>query len=734
MNKSYIASFISLVLLMSLGLAGCAAPEAKQTAPVRGKGVMGSVDFDFADKRTFKEKTLLGIMGFKKVDYIDQVLARLGREHLEEFYLKKGFAFAGVELDEKKLPDGKMLYTYKITEGPRVKVAKVVFSGNKAMKTKTLKDAIKASKKKWLLWAKDYSEETVAEDVRRLEDTYWNGGFLNYSITAKKDFSDDKRKVRITYMIDEGPVYTVEKLALAGAGKIYGIDIDGRFDEASLLAMLKLKPGEIYRELKAQSDAKLLRQLYREHGFVDAEVELLKPEFVPDTNAVNVKFEITEGGQFRIGRIDITGNKQTQDKVIRRILDSYDFQPGKLYDAEAAPKEGGGQLEEEIQRTIMAEEVSVTPLVGAESGQKKVEVNIKEGQTGFAMLGAGVGSDSGLIGQLVLEQRNFDIKNWPKSFGEFITGQAFKGAGQTFRIALQPGTELSEHSVSFTEPYWQDKPIALDVVGSSWERERESYEEDRLKGYFGFRERYEKRYRERWRRSIDFRVENVDVGDIDLDAPREIKDVEGGNALVGVKLGVGKDLTDNRFTPSKGDYLTTSYEQVSGDYTFGVLSGTYIRYSTIHEDLAERKTILATKLHAATVLGDAPPFEKFYAGGMTSIRGFEYRGVSTRGRPEVGGVPVVGAKRKDPIGSDWIFLANAEVAVPLIKEDFAALFFIDSGAIDSGGYRASVGTGLQIMIPQWFGPVPMRVGVAAPFLKDESDDTQTFFFYVGRLF
>ena len=135
---------------------------------------------------------------------------------------------------------------------------------------------------------------------------------------------------------------------------------------------------------------------------------------------------------------------------------------------------------------------------------------------------------------------------------------------------------------------------------------------------------------------------------------------------------------------------------------------------------------------AATTVGNAPPFEKFYAGGTGAygIRGFEYRGVSTRGLQ----TDVNNPQREDPIGSDWIFLANAEVAVPLAGESISWLIFIDSGAIDTGGYRASVGAGLQIMIPQWFGPVPMRFEFAVPLRKSEGDETQVFSFSVGTLF
>ena len=204
--------------------------------------------------------------------------------------------------------------------------------------------------------------------------------------------------------------------------------------------------------------------------------------------------------------------------------------------------------------------------------------------------------------------------------------------------------------------------------------------------------------------------------------------------MLGLKLGIGKDKADDRFNPGEGYRINTAYEQVAGEHTFGLLSANWRWYDTLHRNLAEHRTILATQLHAATVLGDAPPFEKYYGGGMRSIRGFEYRGISPRGRPEVDGVPVAGGEAKDPIGSDWIFMANAELIVPLTGEEFAGLFFLDSGTVETGPYRASVGAGIQIQIPHWFGPVPMRFGVAAPFQKDDSDDTEAFFFYVGRLF
>ncbi|MHC4284181.1 MAG: BamA/OMP85 family outer membrane protein [Planctomycetota bacterium] len=501
-------------------------------------------------------------------------------------------------------------------------------------------------------------------------------------------------------------------------------------------ARIELEPAQIYSERTANSDAEQLRMLYGTNGFINARIKLLRPVFIPDTHAVNIEFQIFEGRQYRIGRIDITGNKEAQDKVIRQILDEYDFFPGHLYNAGIAPKEGGGELEKKIQRMTLAEEVTITPM-GQAYGPKDAkvlgqdaEVNIKEGLTGNIWPGVGVSSDHGFVGQLIYDERNFDITDWPESIGELIPGRSFRGAGQSFKIAAEPGVELSQYSVSFGDPYWggePNKPIRLGVGGSSWERYRESYDEGRVKGHVKFEKRYDHGL---WFRSISFRAEEVDIGDIDTDAPIEIKEIEGGTFIAGIKLGIERNSTDDENMPSKGSIFDLSYEQLVGDHSFGILKGAQRWYRTLHEDLAERKTILSIKLLGATTIDEAPPFEKFYGGGTGpySMRGFDYRGVSTRG------INTVTLEREDPIGSDWIFLANAEVTVPLTGENFAALFFIDSGTIDTGGYRAAVGTGIQIMIPQWFGPVPMRFELGVPIMKDDNDDTQTFSFSAGKMF
>ncbi len=753
MQDAFIVILVSIVLLIS----GCSSVDKVESSSYDGsqdeglaqnkdKGEPASVSSSqagvdkvkFVGNRAFKDKVLRQRIGPVAGDYLDPILVEMGRKTIVDVYRKIGFAFVNVTLDGEEFSRGNVVY--KIDEGPKVKIVSVKFTGNDNIKTGSLKKVIKTRQKKWFYWPFYYSEEMVAEDIERLENLYYERGFLDHSISAKKEFTDDKCMARITFVIDEGPIYRIEDLFLTG-NKV--------FDAQTLRARLQLQPGQVYLKRKAEADAKNLAELYHEQGFIDTEV-VQWPRFIPDVNMVNVEFGITEGRQFQIGRIDIvtggeltqdtalgqfsiSGNESIQDKSVRRVLDEYDFTPGQFYNADIAPPQGGGKLEEYVQRKVIAEQVIIRPqgqpyqspgdpnLLGQD-----VIVGIEEGKTGIFQPGIGLSSDSGIIGSLVFDQRNFDANDWPESFGEFITMNAFKGGGQRLLISLAPGTEVSVYSFDFSDPYWRDKPVTFNLLGSKYMRFRESYDEDRLRSLVGF----EQRRKERWRRSLSLRAENVSVDGLDLDAPKEIRDVKGDNILFGIKLGIGRDMTDDEFRPTKGYTFNINYEQVAGDHTFGVPGGTYVWYKTLYEDLLDRKTVLATKLHAAAAVGDAPPFEKFYAGGSYSMRGFEYRGVSTRGLQ----TNVINPERKDPIGSDWIFLASSEVTVPLIGNNIAALFFVDSGAIDTGPYRAAVGAGIQIMIP-WFGEVPMRFELATPIMKDSDDDTQVFSFSIGgRLF
>ena len=662
----------------------------------------------FKGNEKLKDGVLTKELSFKRGDYLDVFAARAGVDAMKEKYKKKGFPWVEITLDEGAVMFGQV--AYMIEEGPRPKIKKVSFTGNESLSSRKLQKTIKTKKKKALLFSVYYDPEQLEADTEKLLEVYQKKSFLDANISSSVDFNEDQSRAFVTFTIKEGPAYFVDSIQFNG---------NQFFTAEQLKESMKLRPDFFYSEAWADFDAKKIKSKYGGMGFVETTVSINR-QFLPDVPKVKVEFDINEGGRYRVGEVVITGNTSYQDRTIRRIMDEEAFTPGQWYNADTARGNGEGELEKIIKQSVVAESAVIVP-TGADPNTRDAMVTITEGQTGSIMLGAGIGSDDGLIGNITLNQRNFDITDTPDSFKDIFTGGAFRGAGQQFRLSASPGTDVSRYVASFTEPYLYDKPIAMSLSGSLFERERETYDEKRLAGKVGL----EKRYPDKWRRGISFRAENVDVDDLEWDAPQDVIDVEGSNLLFGTRLYIRKNTTDTRFIPSRGYNFDIGYEQVFGDHTFGILEGTYRWYHTLTEDLDELKTVLETKIHAGTTIGDAPTFERFYVGGIGSwaLRGFEYRGVSPRGGPS-----------NEPIGSDWAVVGNAEISMPLGSETFAWLFFSDIGFIDDGGPRMSVGTGIQILIPQFFGPVPMRFELAAPFMKEDEDETQAFSFSMGALF
>jgi outer membrane protein insertion porin family len=720
------AVVIFVVLFGFLGsLCPCvAAPAAEPNRPSstleeKARGIVKSMEFE--GNRHFKAHVLRERLGFQLGDRLDPFLAEGGRVTIMEAYRKVGYSSVKVTLDRERLAEGHLLYI--IEEGPRVQVATIRFVGNESFSSRTLHQVVKLKQRKWLFWPTYYTEDAVKDDTDRLRDFYYNQGFLDHKITAQTEFSGDGAKVHVIFIIEEGPVYHVSEIVFTG---------QTLYTAEQLRAKVKVREGDVYKKPRVDKDVKEVVQLYREQGYVDATV-LQSGTFLPESGdfLVKVTFKVTEGRQFRIGQIEITGNETTKDKAIRRILDEYGFTPGQLYNAKIAPREGGGILEKYVGRGVVTEQAMIRPVpsAGGDPNSRDARVDIQEGMTGMIRPGVGFSSDSGIIGQLIYEQRNFDVSDTPDELSEvFFPWKAWRGGGQRFSVRLEPGTRYSAYSVNFVDPYWNDQPITLDVLGRSWKWFRESYDENRLKGAFEF----EQRLGNYWRRSIGFRAENVRISDLDLDAPQEIRDVRGNSQLYGVKFGLGKTTVDDIYDPTVGWIGNAFYEQVTGDFTFGLLEGSYIHYIPLYEDVLGRKTVLSGRVRAATTVGDAPPFEKFYGGGTGhyGIRGFEYRGVSTRGFQ----TNVANPRKKDPIGSDWIFLAGTELVVPLIGQNFSAVFFLDSGTVDTGSYRLSIGGGIEIKLPQIFGNLPMRFELGFPLLKSEGDETQVFSFSGGGFF
>jgi len=333
------------------------------------------------------------------------------------------------------------------------------------------------------------------------------------------------------------------------------------------------------------------------------------------------------------------------------------------------------------------------------------------------------------VGSISVENKNFDLFDWPRTAGEFFKGKAFKGAGQTLRLQFEPGTQLTRGRIDFREPYLLDKEVGLGLGFYVFQRKRDEYDEERIGFYTSLDKRFREGILKGWAIEGAPRFEHVDISDVKYFSARPIEEAKGGSWLTSLKGTLLRDKTDSIWLPSTGNKLKFSYEQAGtfgGDWTFGKLLAEYEQYFTLYKDTFDRKHILSIGSTMGNIFGDAPVFERFYGGGMGSIRGFEFRGISPRE-----GI------RDDKVGGDFELLTNAEYSFPIVGKMLRGVTFLDMGTVEDDfgihSWRAAVGFGARIYI-KYFGPVPVAFDLAFPIAKDSDDDTQIFNFSFGTTF
>lgn len=639
-------------------------------------------------------------------DLINRHLIIVAADKIEELYSKAGYFSASVVLDDRAL-DTERVARFTIVEGPRLRIKQIRFVGNASVGTAKLGRMMVTKRYKWILSPGVYRPEALEEDLTRIAAYYRQQGFLDVKVSRKLAFNDPKTRVTITIIVEEGLRYHLRSVAFEGVK---------RFSRAYLAKQLSLQPTEPYSVDRLRNDLKIISETYGEVGFINAVVEP-QIDFAAQPGTLDITFKIDEGKPIRIGVIRIVGNRVTQDKVIRRELLFFPEQNFNVKNIRLT--------ERRLLETGLFDRekgVHITSLPTPDPLVRDILVTITETETARVFFGAGVSSDLGLLGSLGYTERNFDLFDWPENSREFWRGEAFKGAGQTLRIILEPGTELQRYHINFVEPYLLDRDLSLSLSAYFETWDREIYDE--IHG--GVRGSIGKRLSKHWRGTIDVRLESIDIADVSLIAPTDVTSVKGASFLSSVGLTVERDMRDSRSAPSTGTYFTASLEQagvLGGDYTFSKLVLDGRKYWTVMEDVARGKSVLAVRGQLGVMSDDAPIFERFYAGGHGSIRGFEYRGAGPH-------------KAGEPVGGDFMLLASGEYSFPIYAKTLKGFVFLDTGTVGSSGaadLRAAIGFGIRFQLPI-FGYVPFDLAFGLPIASVTGDDEQIFSFTIGRPF
>lgn len=354
-----------------------------------------------------------------------------------------------------------------------------------------------------------------------------------------------------------------------------------------------------------------------------------------------------------------------------------------------------------------------------------IDVLVREAQTGRVTFGAAYNSNSGLVGQIIIDERNFDIRGFPRSFQDIVNGTAWKGRGQGFRLELVPGNEVQRYLASFTEPYLFDSQISFSASGYFFDRRYFDWDEQRLGGRvsFGYRLTPDLSL------SVGLRMENVDIHDPRVATSPSLNAVLGDSSLYLAQFSLINDTRDHPFMATEGSYLELSYHQGFGDFDYPRGDLDYRRYWLIRQrpDGSGRHTLsFGTKVGVSG--SSTPVFENYYAGGFSTLRGFDFRGAS----PVEGGVIV---------GGRFQWLNTLEYTFPITADDmFKGVFFCDFGTVEqdielnSENFRVAPGVGFRVHMPiGGAGGAPLAFDLAFPIEEAATDDKQVFSFYMSAI-
>ncbi|MCA8998233.1 MAG: BamA/TamA family outer membrane protein [Planctomycetaceae bacterium] len=699
---------------------------------------------------------------------------------LKQYYMNLGFFDVQIEAEEKFYDNNaKVAVNFKIEEGRRYRVREIDVVGNEVIGTQRLLSDLKLSRKEY------FNARFLREDVNEMKDQYDDLGRLFATVEPTPRFLEDNPGwVDLVYQIDEDVPRYVGQINI----HIRGENPHTKEDVVRLQASRYLIPGTLARgrdmrmaqaringsgiwdradpptfDIKPTSGRDYFPSIATRGQSEDVTIEFTPRErtSLQETGASTVQIPESVFGHSGLtpfasetpkpvanptpvgeipawnGRdqwIQQSGPSAPPSQVQpthsgETSRPSLGLDPDMVFRGQSEPMLAprgqsingyGQQVPQDYMQGVSPQGDPFGDALSAQPpGFVDVNIDVTEGRTGRLMFGVGVNSDAGVVGSLVLQEDNFNILRAPRSFADIINGQAWRGAGQSFRMEAVPGSQVSRYMVSWQDPFFLRTDFSLGVSGFYYNRFFRHWTEDRLGGRLSVGyvlNRY-------WSVNTALRLEDVKVRDFVTPAPADLEAVRGDNFLSTGSVTLSYDTRDNAFVPSRGNNLDVTYEQGFGEFNYPRFDVSAGQYFTVYERPdGYGKHILAITSQSGWTGDGTPIFERYYAGGYSSFRGFAFRGVT----PYEGNVEV---------GGNFMALGSVEYMIPITADDnIRTVLFSDFGTVepDEGfdQFRASAGFGFRLVIPA-MGPAPLAFDFAWPIMKEESDRTRVFSFYIG---
>ncbi len=636
------------------------------------------VIFVVVERPILREVSYEGNAELKTEDLREKAALRVGvlynpdaiqraEESIRQKYEEEGYFGVAISPRTERTPEGDLRVVFRIVEGRKIYIDRIVIEGNQALKASQIKDVMLTKERfLWILPFSTVHRKVFEEDAERILNLYSDFGYVQARIESHEIIPDLARgEVTLRTRVIEGPQFRVGSIALRGNQVI---------SDATLRPLIKLKEGDVYNRSRVGEARRDIQDRYSEIGRALAEVN---PEISldPDKLLVTVAFAITEGSEVYVERINITGNTTSSEKVLRREL--------RVAEGDLFTNQKLVRSRQRLFNLGFFEEVTATFEPGSAPDKVVINIDVKERATGLFSVGAGYSSLDSVFGTLDVTKRNLF------------------GVGQEVFLRIRIGAKSQLGLIGFTEPYLFDIPLRAGFDIYDRDRDFDHFTENRLGG--DLRASYP--LGEFTTLSGAYRIENVKVSDIPANAPDVLKKEQGKRLISAVDLTLSRDTRDNVFEPSSGsrNTLGVSFAGLGGDtqyYQVGVESAWFFPLPVL--DL-----VFAARGSAGIIQGwggkDVPISERFFLGGDTSLRGFRTRSVGPRD-----------AASGFVLGGDKQILLTSELLIPIFPHFRLALFF-DAGnayglgtAFDPTDLRLDAGAGVRFQSP--LGPLRLDYG------------------------
>jgi outer membrane protein insertion porin family len=624
---------------------------------------------------------------------LDERQVKEDAEKLREYYQKAGYNQVSINytIDRDRI-GGFGTVIFKIREGAKVKIGDIKFVGNTSVPTRKLRGVIETKRWwmfSWLTGSGRFKDDQFEDDLEKLRDHFREEGFLDVEIPQDKVLFNYPRPDRLVLVInvEEGRRYRIGEITFSG---------NNLFNSALLRRVVRQKPGFVFVPSRVDADRQRLDDFYGKDGYLDTRVQLLRKPNVA-TGAIDLEYKIQESEKFNVESIVIEGNNKTKSTVILRELV---LGPGDVFSTVLMKI---SQLR--LDNTRFFESVDVTPQETNIPGRRNMRIAVREGRTGNLTFGAGFSSLERATLFAEVSQSNFDLFN-RRSF--------FQCDGQKFRLRMQLGSLSSEVVLSFEEPWLFQKQIGLgfSIFRTSSEYNSTFYSQIQT----GFEVYLRKRLWELWEGKLSYTYEIFDIEDVSPSASAIIQALAGSNASSSIGFQLVRDTRDKIINTTSGNRV-----EINTRFSGGPLGGSRInnnysfefRGSQFFPVFETQTQVLALLARGGVVqnFGDAtdvPYYNKWYLGGPTTLRGFEFREVSPRDSFD------------EPIGGKTYGFFSAEYSLDIVSPIRFAIFydagFVNRGAYDfnAAKYNDNFGFGLRLFV----AGAPLSLDFGIPITGD----------------